>query len=85
MILRGENTNTGQPGYCLRCHVWCAEGPDPCLGYLPGVSHACCGHGVTERAYVALGGEPDQDGRTVAGGVEILRGGLALRYFGMAA
>lgn len=25
-----------------------AYGPDPCLGYLPGVRNACCGHGVRE-------------------------------------
>ena len=26
--------------------------PDPCLGNLPGVDNACCGHGFQERAYV---------------------------------
>lgn len=26
--------------------------PDPCLGKLPGVKHACCGHGKKESAYV---------------------------------
>lgn len=26
--------------------------PDPCLGNLPGVDNACCGHGVAEQAYV---------------------------------
>jgi hypothetical protein len=25
-----------------------AGGPDPCMGVLPGVSSACCGHGVHE-------------------------------------
>ena len=25
--------------------------PDPCLGYLPDVAHACCGHGKTVYAY----------------------------------
>lgn len=28
--------------------------PDPCLGHLPGVWAACCGHGVTEFAYVTM-------------------------------
>jgi hypothetical protein len=28
------------------------ECPDPCLGMLPGVMFACCGHGRTGRAYV---------------------------------
>lgn len=26
--------------------------PDPCLGNLPGVDNACCGHGIKEEAYV---------------------------------
>lgn len=26
--------------------------PDPCLGALPGVDNACCGHGIREEAYV---------------------------------
>jgi hypothetical protein len=26
--------------------------PDPCLGTLPGVDNACCGHGVREDAYI---------------------------------
>ncbi|SDX62116.1 hypothetical protein [Salimicrobium album] len=28
------------------------EGHDGCLGTLPGVVNACCGHGLTERAYI---------------------------------
>ena len=28
------------------------EGHDPCLGTLPGVVNACCGHGNPEEAYV---------------------------------
>ena len=26
--------------------------PDPCLGNLPGVDNACCGHGITDQAYI---------------------------------
>ena len=26
--------------------------PDPCLGDLPGVDNACCGHGVPDQAYI---------------------------------
>ncbi len=34
------------------------EGHDACLGALPGVVNACCGHGVEKEAYVQLvGGE----------------------------
>jgi hypothetical protein len=35
----------------------CEDPPDPCLGWLPGVKFACCGHGYTNRAYVLLEGE----------------------------
>jgi hypothetical protein len=41
---------------CAKCGELCVRGePDPCLGYLPGVAHACCGHGEpTKVAYVAF-------------------------------
>jgi hypothetical protein len=28
--------------------------PDPCLGYLPNVRFACCGHGSRAEAYVMV-------------------------------
>ncbi len=28
------------------------EKPDPCLGYLPGVKFACCGHGEKDGGYI---------------------------------
>jgi hypothetical protein len=28
------------------------EAPDPCLGWLPGVKFACCGHGSSRMCYV---------------------------------
>lgn len=34
------------------------QGCDPCLGYLPGVTSACCGHG--EAGFITF--EPDKDG-----------------------
>lgn len=37
-------------GYCSRMHA--ANGHDPCLGELPGVVNACCGHGVQSESYV---------------------------------
>lgn len=53
-------------GPCMRCGHSVTESPewddfggiDPCLGpgLMPGVSAACCGHGVVEP-YVRLGGE----------------------------
>ena len=30
--------------------------PDPCLGQLPGVTNACCGHGNRDEAYVVFEG-----------------------------
>lgn len=45
------------------------EGHDGCLGNLPGVMNACCGHGVASDAYVQF-----WDGR-------ILRRREALEYF----
>jgi hypothetical protein len=37
--------------------VWprCSN-PDPCVGYLPGVYNACCGHGEDDEAYITFGG-----------------------------
>jgi hypothetical protein len=46
---------------CRACDRSVVEGePDPCLGLIPGVSHACCGHGDVRLAYVVIGGEPDE-------------------------
>lgn len=34
---------------CFRCNQQVIKGePDPCLGMLPGVTSACCGHGKKE-------------------------------------
>lgn len=57
----GERSSLGQAGYCEACGVSMGDGPDACLGLLPGVSHACCGHGVEQAAYVTFGGDPDED------------------------
>jgi len=53
-------TDTGEPTKdnwrdrpCGKCgHMPTAEGHDPCLGTLPGVINACCGHGDVRYAYV---------------------------------
>lgn len=38
---------------CGYCHLQATpEGHDACLGTLPGLKNACCGHGVKEEAYV---------------------------------
>lgn len=33
---------------CPKCEMKIEDDADPCLGYLPGVRNACCGHGVHE-------------------------------------
>lgn len=38
---------------CKRCKRRpTSEGHDGCIGKLPGVRHACCGHGVVKEAYI---------------------------------
>lgn len=37
---------------CGVCKAYIGEGPDPCLGWLPGVKNACCGHGIPRRSYI---------------------------------
>ena len=47
-------------GHCGKAST--PEGHDGCLGTLPGVVNACCGHGTDAEAYVCL-----EDGRRLAG------------------
>ena len=37
-------------GHCGMCNT--PEGHDGCLGVLPGVTNACCGHGSDNKSYV---------------------------------
>lgn len=80
---RGVDTSLGQAGYCAFCDRTMSDGPDACLGFLPGVSHACCGHGGVTEAFVVIGGEPDQDYSTIANPIR-LSGAAALKYFAQA-
>jgi hypothetical protein len=42
-----DSENTGVERPCPACHRLSEpNGPDACLGWLPGVISACCGHGV---------------------------------------
>src|ERR1700694_2922357 len=59
--LRGMETDLGQEAYCPACDQDCPDGPDPCLGLIPGVAHACCGHGSVMKAYVVIGGPEGVD------------------------
>ena len=49
--LVSENPNR-ECGHCGLSNT--PEGHDACLGTLPGVSNACCGHGDVSQAYVQL-------------------------------
>ena len=40
-------------GYCGK--LFTKEGHDFCLGLLPFITNACCGHGIISEAYVQLG------------------------------
>jgi len=49
----GEEVDWNNPRPCPRCgRLPTPEGHDACLGTLPGVKSACCGHGVTEAIVV---------------------------------
>ena len=65
----GEATegNERTCGHCGKGNT--PEGHDGCLGTLPGVKNACCGHGEPNTAYAML-----VDGRD-------LRGQEAMRFF----
>lgn len=50
-----KDTHRERPcGHCGEPRT--AEGHDPCIGTLPGVMNACCGHGDVREAYVQLKG-----------------------------
>lgn len=54
-----DDTGKPLPGYggefrpCAKCGALMNDHePDRCLGQLPGVDNACCGHGRREESYV---------------------------------
>lgn len=49
-------------GYCGKEDT--KEGHDGCLGTLPGVMNACCGHGSIQDSYIQY-----WDGKIIRGGV----------------
>ena len=80
------------PASCRRCRRVQVPGePDPCLGYIPGVVHACCGHSIphpTEEmgggAYVVVapGYRPNTSCATIPPHHrQTLRGEQALAWF----
>jgi hypothetical protein len=76
------------PNRCLACDRQITDGPDPCIGMIPGVAGACCGHGNPGRAYVVWGGMQKQTFREhfnpAAPITKVsLRGSAALTFFNL--
>ena len=70
-ILKNYYVDTGEPTTirrkCPQCHkMETKEGHDPCIANLPGVEHACCGHGTSREAYVKF-----TDGKVIRGEFDI--------------
>ena len=60
--------------HCAECgEGHSAQHPDPCLGRLPGVLGACCGHGDREEAYIGWKG----DGPTIRGFTVVVPSGMS--------
>lgn len=76
----GEPYDPAQPLRCPGCKQMCdADAPDPCLGWVPGVEYACCGHGE-KLGYFKL-----CDGATIYGVSSVKdladwAAGVAIRY-----
>jgi hypothetical protein len=68
--MRTEKRNCGACGAARPA----TEAPDPCLGTLPGIYNACCGHGFREYAYLQwpdgtrVGGDAAHQGQIALGG-----------------
>ena len=51
----GEKVDFNNPPPCAKCNKHpTKEGYDHCIGYIPNVSSACCGHG-THKAILIVG------------------------------
>lgn len=50
---REPTADTWKDRQCGHCHLpRTPEGHDGCLGTLPGITNACCGHGIKTAAYL---------------------------------
>lgn len=51
----GKRFSTEDSLACVKCgKVSKGHEPDPCMGNLPGVENACCGHGIENDAYISF-------------------------------
>jgi hypothetical protein len=49
-----KDSKDSKTRHCKLCkRTWKRDQPDPCLGKLPGVISACCGHGI-ENGYIVF-------------------------------
>ena len=52
-----EAPPNGKVRPCVKCGALFPMGEndvDPCLGRLPGVKNACCGHGIQSQSYITF-------------------------------
>jgi hypothetical protein len=75
----GELAEGSAPRRCPLCdELPTREGCDPCLGRLPGVRYACCGHGIPDHGYImfnngcTLRGSFDHVNKRVEGLLELV-------------
>lgn len=48
---------------CINCNKFpTKEGYDACIGFIPNIKAACCGHGIDEHAYILF-----EDGKYING------------------
>lgn len=47
--------NGGDIRSCKKCgKIFSLESHDPCLGILPGIKQACCGHGAKGKSFICF-------------------------------
>ena len=55
---------TDNPRPCFKCGKGeTSEGHDPCIGTLPDIRNACCGHGIESDAYIQFSDSSVLDGK----------------------
>ncbi len=59
-------------GFCGRPKT--KEGYDACLGTIPGIMNACCGHGNNEEAYIQFSNDFCVNGKEAFVVIRILKG-----------